>query len=427
MNFAAANRYLLGLPRFDKYGSSAFAPGQERINRLLETMGQPHRQYPSVLVAGTNGKGSTASMLAAIGTVTGRRIGLHTSPHLVSVVERMRVDGESAEKEWITTKVHEYKPLFDRVGPSFFETTVALSLLYFAEKEIDLAIVEVGLGGRLDATNMLDAGLSIITHIGYDHTELLGSTLSQIAEEKAGIIKNDKPVLTGVDQKEAMDVIRLKSRSKNAPVYRIDDDMDVLSADSKDDHSTITVQTPLRLYENLILNLAGRHQIRNAMLAIRASELLLDEVLSRSDSVYRGLKDICGLSGLRGRLEIRETEPLIVADVAHNAEGLGVVLDYISSIVKRKQGRLFVLFGVMQDKALNGMIQMLAKATVYLVTLESDRAAKPEELKVLCRQSGIDIAGTGTVSEGVSCLLKRSDKNDVILVTGSHQVVAGLY
>ena len=429
MDFTAAYQYLLALPRFDKYGKLAYKPGLERMDALLEAMGHPETTYPSVLVAGTNGKGSTASMLAAIGTATGRRIGLHTSPHLVQVTERMRIDGCPAPEDWFAARISSFKTLIDRIGPSFFEITAALSLLYFAEEEVDWAIVEVGLGGRLDATNVLNAELAIITNIGFDHTDLLGHTLTLIAKEKAGIIKSNKPVLTGADQEEALAVIRAAARSNDVPCHCTGDETKILKADSVRGGLSLTIRTPLRVYQQLAVGLAGKHQIGNAVLAVRAAELLFAEVSQRAGDVFAGLRDVRRLSGLRGRLDILQTEPLIVADVGHNAEGLAATLDYIVPEVKQKAGQLFVLFGVMRDKEVLDMMRLLAdaQATVFLVILDNERAKKPAELKDLFGQTGISIAGVGSVSEGQSQFLEDARINDALLITGSHQVVAQLY
>ncbi|MDZ4700969.1 MAG: Mur ligase family protein, partial [Rhodothermales bacterium] len=207
MTIADAEAYLLGLPSFSVAGAVAYAPGLERIAALMAGMGDPHRVLRVAHVAGTNGKGSTSSMLAAIGTSTGRRVGLHTSPHLYRLQERMRIDGVAIPDGRLAGLVGRYVDLFEAVGPSFFEATVALSFLYFAEEGVDLAVVEVGLGGRLDATNIVEPSVCAITTIGLEHTAILGDTLEAIAAEKAGIIKAGVPVVSGVESPDAAGVI----------------------------------------------------------------------------------------------------------------------------------------------------------------------------------------------------------------------------
>ncbi len=213
-----AYNFLMSLPRYDKRGAASLKPGFERINKLLALVGNPHRAYPIAHVAGTNGKGSTCSMLAAIGTAAGLRVGLQTSPHVFDVTERMRIDGVPARAAWLDRTVRILRRPIEQIGPSFFEATTALSFLYFAEHSVDLAVVEVGLGGRLDATNIVDPVVCGITAIGLDHVAILGSTLPAIAAEKAGIIKPGVPVFTSNTNPEVLQVLRAKASKIGAPL-----------------------------------------------------------------------------------------------------------------------------------------------------------------------------------------------------------------
>lgn len=418
--------YLQALPRFADQGADAYQPGLERIRVLLEAMGQPHQAYPSVHIAGTNGKGSTASFLAAIARSAGYRVGLHTSPHLWQVTERMRVDGQPAPIAWLKAAVVRYRDLFEQVRPSFFEATVALSFLYFAEQQVALAVVEVGLGGRLDATNVLLPRLAIITSIGLDHTDLLGDTVVAIAREKAGIIKPGIPVLTSALQPEVQAVVREVATAHGAPYHLLWDEVRYELVSEAPPLTRLNVHTPLRHYEELQIGLPGRHQVANALLALRAAELVLPEVAHHPTAVTEGLRDVCRLSGLRGRFDVLRTCPLVVADVAHNPDGLASVLATLAQYPIA--GQRYALWGALRDKDAAAMAHQLVAAgfTVYVVALESHRAWPANALVDLVHQAGGHVLGAGTVLEGWALLQQHLQPTDAVLITGSHQVVAGL-
>lgn len=413
--------YLRTLPRFAGVADEAYRPGLERMDALMDAMDRPHTAVPSVHVAGTNGKGSTASMIAAIATASGRRAGLHTSPHLVHVAERMRVDGVPAPTAWLAEAVERYRADFERIGPSFFEATVALSLRYFAEEDVDLAVVEVGLGGRLDATNILRPELALITSIDLEHTALLGDTLAAIAREKAGIVKPGVPVLTAVHQPEALDTIRDVASVQDAPLHIVADEVTVFRADAALDHSMLGVETPVHRYEALRVGLGGAHQQSNALLALRAAELLGID----AGSIRRGLRDVRRLAGLRGRLEILRRNPLVVFDVAHNPSGLAATLAALRPTLTRKNGRLHVLLGLMRDKDLDAIAALLreASARVTPTALPGDRALPADALHDGLATCNVDVQAPATVAEAWAAFHRDADDGDVLLVTGSHQMM----
>ncbi len=420
--------YLLSLPRFADQGHAAYRPGLERMEALLAAMGAPHRAYPCVHIAGTNGKGSTASLLAAIARAAGYRVGLHTSPHLWHVGERMRIDGIPTPSTWLEQAVARYYPLFEQVQPSFFEATVALSFLYFAEQQVDLAVVEVGLGGRLDATNVVHPRLSVITSIGLDHTDVLGDSIEAIAHEKAGIIKPGVPVLTGATQPEALAIIRETATRKQAPLHELWEEVYLEQIEPDVAGMRLTVCTPVRRYDGLEVGLVGRHQAVNALLALRAAELVLPEVLDDPRPIRRGLREVRQLSGLRGRFDVLQTRPLIVADVAHNPDGLAAVLETIDALRPPGTGRRYAIWATLRDKDAPAMAEQLVQAgfAVYVVALESPRAWPAVELVALVQQAGGHVPGVGTVAAGWQLLQQRLAADDVLLITGSHQVVSAL-
>ncbi|MEX0746666.1 MAG: folylpolyglutamate synthase/dihydrofolate synthase family protein [Rhodothermales bacterium] len=421
-----AEEYLASLPRFAEAGKVAYKPGLDRIAHLLKAMGDPHLQFPSIHVAGTNGKGSTASFIAAIGTAAGMKIGLHTSPHLFHVAERLRINGRQAPDDWLADAVERIRPVADEIGCSYFEFTVALSFAYFEEEQVDFAVVETGMGGRLDATNVITPEVTVITDIALDHTEFLGDSEEAIAREKAGIIKPGVPILTG-SRRAAADVIRAVADEKGAPFHLISDETKVANEIIELRGACLTVETPMRTYHDMYVGLAGRHQIRNALNALRAAELSFGEIRSDASGVFHGMRHVRDLSGIRGRLEILRSEPLIIADVAHNPDGIAAAVEHLKAM-GRLNGKFEVLFAAMSDKDVPAMARVLAAAgaVVRPVTVDSPRAVPPEELVHILRVSGIDVADPGTVNDGIRAFLSGAAHSDTLLVTGSHLVVAQL-
>lgn len=416
---------LLSLPRYAGVDDDSYKPGLARMTALLDAMDRPHKSFRSLHVAGTNGKGSVASMVAAIGTAAGARVGLHTSPHLSHVTERMRVDGTPAPDEWLAEAVTEHRHAIARVRPSFFEATVALSFRYFADEAVDWAVVEVGLGGRLDATNVLHPAVAIITSVDLDHTELLGETLAEIAREKAGIIKRDVPVLSGATQPEAQRVIREVAQDHGAPFHALDD---VAWSTRETDLSgtVVDLETSLRRYPALQLPFPGRHQHRNAALATRAAELALPVIQASPNPVVDGLRDLRQLSGLRGRLDVVARRPWIVADVAHNPSGIQATLNTVAPPVAERGGQLYIAFNLSRDKNLDGILTLLAEHDVVVlpVPVAVDRSTPPDELAASARDAGLDVRDPRSPEETLSAFRRTAAPEDLLLVTGSHDLVA---
>ena len=425
------------LPRFADRGVAAYQPGLERTARLLEALGRPQDAFGIIHVAGTNGKGSTASFIAAIATAAGLRIGLHTSPHLFHETERMRIDGQPASRAWLADAVHRTRSLVDRVEPSYFEWMLALSLLRFAEHGVELAIIETGMGGRLDATNVLTPDVSVITDIDLDHTDFLGDTIEQIAREKAGIIKPGVPVIVGA-RSPAAEIVRATAEEREAPFHPIEEEVRTLQETTHLGHSTVTVETPVRTYHTLTVGLPGRHQVRNALTALRAAETGIPAIESHATgipavegdatAIRKGLEEVQALSGTRGRFTVLREEPLVVADVAHNAGGLAAVLDHLRKC-RQATGALTVLFGAMRDKDIEAMGRLLATtgATVRPVRMEgSDRSCPPKELAASLRFCGVRIGEPCTVGQGLHIFLAEASPADTLLITGSHTIVSRL-
>ena len=330
----------------------------------------------------------------------------------------MRIDGQAAPEDWLADALRRAQSLVEKTQPSFFELTFALSLLYFAEHGVDLAVVETGMGGRLDATNVLTPALSIITDIGLDHTRFLGHTIEHIAQEKAGIVKPGIPVVTSA-RSPAVEVIEEIAEARGARLHRVERDVQVLSETIALTESTVTVSTPSRAFRDLRVGLAGKHQVRNALTALRAAELLhFDE-----RAVHTGMREVCTLSGLHGRWEVLAEKPLIVTDAAHNADALAAILHHLNAF-RQAGSALTVLFGVMRDKDTGGMGRLLAEADAYVRPVKPvpDRMCTPEELAEILRSAGVRVGEPCTIREGIRTFLTEASAADTLLTTGSHRI-----
>ena len=414
---------LYTLPRFGHAGAAAYQPGQERVRALLGAMGNPHEQIESIHVAGTNGKGSTASMVAAIGTAFRKRIGLHTSPHLFDFAERMRIDGSPAPHEWIVDAVSRFMRDIKRIEPSFFEASVALSFLYFAEEDVDLAVVEVGLGGRLDATNVLTPRACAVTHIGLDHTEFLGDSLEAIAHEKGGIAKPTVPLLSAVEDGAASAALGETAQKSGAKFEDVRESTSMEVINSAPPGLVINLQTPVRAYRGLSVELSGVHQAWNAALAVRLAETVWPDI--EQEAVRTGLADVVARSGLRGRCEVMSGHPRIIADVAHNPDGWLAALAFAKP---KQEGQLYALVGVMEDKDVAALATLLVEneAVALPVGLPSPRAMPKSALSEILQTTGVSVVDVADIEDGIGWYCQCAQESDILLITGSHLAVAEL-
>jgi len=417
--------YLLNLPQFANVANDAYASGLDRMRTLLAAMGNPHEELRAVHVAGTNGKGSVASMIAAVAGAAGLRTGLHTSPHLTHVTQRMRIDGEAAPTDWLANAVAQRRSLFDHLEPSFFEITVALTFQYFAEQNVDMAVVEVGLGGRLDSTNVLNPVLSVITHVDFDHTDILGDTLAEIAREKAGIIKSRTPALSGVTQSEAQAAIAAVALEKEAPLHNLRDEVTWSETETGLTGSVMDVKTPIRRYNNMNVSLVGPHQQANAALAVRAAELAIPSVSDGPDAVTEGLRDVQAQTGFRGRVEVIQEWPLIVVDVAHNPPGVRAVLETVAPVIAERGGTLHVCLNAVEGKGLSEIAEMLAERNAHVTPfpMNTKRALAPDDIADTLRAHGVTTHPPQSLGETVDAFLQTAAPADGLLCTGTHKVM----
>ncbi len=412
-----AEHTLFALPRFAGVTDAAYKPGLDRMRALLSEMGDPHDGLSIVHVAGTNGKGSTCAFASALLQAHGLRVGLHTSPHLWRVHERMRIDGREVPDDWLDDAVARWMPAFEQIGVSFFEATTALALLHFADERVDAAVVEVGLGGRLDATNVVTPVVACVTEIGLDHTDLLGDTRAAIAKEKAGIFKPGAPALTNATGSDVLDVLGRAAAAVDSEFENVRD-----SVSARQGGEGVSFETPHAEYPHARLGLAGLHQVGNAALALRAVEVLAGRALDAS-SVRRGLASVVRLTGLRGRLDAIRDQPRVVADVAHNPDGIQAVLHETEP---PKGAVRTVVVGLMGDKDAHGVARLLAQSGSRVVAAElpGERAMGADVLAILLRGAGVRQVQTATVAGALAEFEQTADPDDVCVVTGSHVTIA---
>lgn len=421
MDYPETLKYLYTqMPEYQRIGHLAYKPGLDNSLRLDAIFNHPHRQYKTIHVGGTNGKGSTSHLLAAILQQSGYKVGLYTSPHLVDFRERIRVNGEVVPKKYVVDFVKKYREQFEPIMPSFFELTMEMAFLYFAEQEVDVAVIEVGLGGRLDSTNIISPDLCIITNIGFDHMQYLGDTLPKIAAEKAGIIKAHTPVVIGeMGHTEVARVFTDKAQSVNAPIVFSEIYMNNFVAARGESGWLFQADG----YPDLMGELKGPAQDKNARTVLTAVEVLLETGYDiPREAVYKGFANVITITGLMGRWQQLQSSPKIICDIAHNAHGLRYIAEQLRS---EKFDQLHIVFGMVNDKDVKSVLALLPEDALYYFTKASVERALNE--KMLAQQAtGFGLHGTtyDSVSLAVTAAKENADKNDLIFIGGSSFIVA---
>jgi dihydrofolate synthase/folylpolyglutamate synthase len=412
------------LPMFSRIGKAALKSDLSNTIKLCEALGNPQHQFKSIHIAGTNGKGSVSHSIAAIMQEAGYKTGLYTSPHLVDFRERIRVDGRMISMEWVIDFVEKVKPLIEEIQPSFFEITVAMAFHFFAEQKVDIAVIETGLGGRLDSTNVITPLLSIITNISYDHTDLLGKTLPEIAAEKAGIIKEKVPVVIGEQNQETERVFFEKAMHKQSTIYYAETQWDLVRTGQDEQYQYFkAVHRAKREMHDLKTDLIGNYQQQNLKTVLTAAELLnaCGEFELPLSKQLTALAKVKKLSGLRGRWEILRKNPLIVADVAHNPAGMKEVLQQWRQV---EAAQKHIVLGFVKDKDVSDVLSLFpADAQYYYCNAQIPRALPASELADMATTAGLN----GTIYESVASAIETAknnmDANDALLVTGSFFIV----
>lgn len=407
MTYPEAITYLYNArPPFHQVGASAYKPGLETTLRLMAHVGNPHLQLQAIHVAGTNGKGSTSHLIAAALQASGRKVGLFTSPHLVSLTERIRINGVPIPEEVVAAFITEHKDFLDALQPSFFETMTALGFWYFVQQKVDIAVVEVGLGGRLDSTNVLTPILSVITNIGLDHTEFLGNTLTQIAREKAGIIKPGVPVVIGESHPQTMNVFLAKAQECGSEIYFAD-------------QCEYLRRTRLKTAPEC--ELKGNYQEHNLQTAFVALRALTNYQLPITNkNIADGFSHVCTMTGLRGRWEVLQEQPLVICDTGHNSHGI----QYVARQLKDLQtNQVWLVFGMVNDKDTEVVMRLLPAGERYhyiFTRPNTSRARDAQEMLRLWGKEGIAIEDP---QEALNYALDHAAPEDAIFIGGSNYLV----
>lgn len=425
MNYKETLDYMFTkLPMYQRTGQAAYKANLDTTLALDEYFNHPHKKFKSIHVAGTNGKGSVSHAIASVLQSAGYKVGLYTSPHLKDFRERIKINGELIEESYVIDFVKKSADKFEELCPSFFEMTVAMAFNYFAEQEVDVAVVEVGLGGRLDSTNIITPLLSVITNISKDHTNLLGSELLQIAQEKAGIIKEGIPVIIGEKQDETLSVFERIASDKNSDLKFSEDTYECLSSEIVDLKRNLVYRSIKNDKSvKLSCDLLGGYQSKN----IRTALCVFDELNKQSweiseKNIRQGISEIVKNTGLLGRWQTIGSKPSVVCDTGHNIAGIKEILVQIKSINYRN---LHIVFGVVNDKDINEILELLPKsASYYFSRADIPRALDQNILATKAKCFGLLGNSYSSVKEALEAAKTNAHENDLVFVGGSTFVVA---
>lgn len=484
MDYQNTLKYLYeSVPMFQQIGGQAYKPGLESTHKLDEHLGHPHRQYKTIHIGGTNGKGSCSHTIAAVLQAAGYKVGLFTSPHLLDFRERIRINGEMIPEEYVVYFVEEHRPFFEPLHPSFFELTTAMAFRYFADEKVDVAVIEVGMGGRLDCTNIITPDLCIITNIGLDHTQYLGDTLTKIAKEKAGIIKEGVPVVIGSAEGHVKRIFTTAAKKMNAPILYTDEmkgythieaksyqglqklreSMAKMLKEAQSIQETVGDFLPLPMKELLaIMNptdsiriidglidrrkdvisiitppflmgifyeLNGCYQTQNILTILKAlfelKENLRYEITNKDFLI--GFANVCSMTGLKGRWQKLQSYPDVICDTGHNVEAMLYIVKQLNEIHENSERDIHIVFGMVNDKDISGVLELLPKYATYYFTKASVKRALPEdELMSMATKAGLKGNSYPTVEEAVRAAKKNCLPKDTIFVGGSSFIVADL-
>ena len=419
---------------FHRIGVAAYKADLKNILALSEILNYPEKKIKCIHVAGTNGKGSVSHMIASVLQESGYKTGLFTSPHLKDFRERIRINGRMIDEETIIDFLEKHKNSFDVIEPSFFEWTTALAFKYFEEEKVDIAVIETGLGGRLDSTNIVTPELSVITNISFDHMQLLGDTLEKIAGEKAGIIKKSIAVVIGERQKESENIFVDKAKETNSSIIFASDHYQSEIISLVNEIQTFCIHKDDKiLYDDLSIDLSGNYQLRNICTVLQSLEFLKKKFSKIDDDKIRnGLRKIKANTGLLGRWQLIGKNPLTIADVAHNEAGIQYAMDQLNNMLEKNQNfktqnkpKLHIVFGIVNDKNPSHIFAILPKyASYYFCKANIPRALDADELKKIAESFNIFGDSYLSVKAALEAAQKNATKEDIIFIGGSTFVVA---
>ena len=427
MTYEETIQYLFNsAPLFQHVGGAAYKEGLSTTHILDAHFNHPHNQYKTIHIAGTNGKGSCAHTIAAILQHTGLKVGLYTSPHLVDFRERIRINGEMMPQQYVIDFVEKERSFFEPLHPSFFELTTALAFKYFAEQHVDVAVIEVGLGGRLDCTNIISPILSVITNISFDHTQFLGNTLAQIASEKAGIIKHKVPVIIGECNAETRPVFEHKAHEVEAPILFAEDNKEVLSSEFSDLYGHKLRHYTTRSFGDIYGELTGECQIKNANTILCALHSLSKIFSVTHEDITYAFEHVCEMTGLRGRWQILQEHPTIICDTGHNTGGWQYLAHQLAQIAT-SGNKLHIVFGMASDKDIERVMSTLPHEACYYWTKASVKRATSEQT-IANIATKYDLHGKtySNVARAYEAAVNNASTNDYIYVGGSSFIVADL-
>ena len=412
---------------FQRVGKAAYKANLDNTVALCNILGNPQNNFPSVHIAGTNGKGSVSHFIASVLQSSGLKTGLYTSPHLKDFRERIKINGKKIPKKYVVNFVNNYKEDFDTIKPSFFEYTFGMAIKYFSEMKVDIAIMETGMGGRLDSTNVVNSIVSVITNIGFDHTQFLGDTLEKIAKEKAGIIKPGIPVVIGETQKETEIEFREFAKKNNSAIEFADKNFIITNFKTEYGNSP---KLHLELYSNkeksnisLVSGLAGMYQQKNIVTAFQTIDILKESGFTISEqNIKNGFRNVVKNTGITGRWQILSRNPLTICDTGHNTDG---IKEIVSQIKNTNFNKLHLVFGTVNDKDVDSILKLLPKeARYYFCKANIPRSLDENELKRKARKYDLPGNSFKSVSEAYANAFANAKADDLIFIGGSTFVVA---
>lgn len=426
MNYQETIDYLLSyLPMFQRIGAAAYKADIYNTVELMKALGNPEKKFKSIHVAGTNGKGSSSHLIASILREKGLKVGLHTSPHLKDFRERIKIDNKMCDEEFVINFVENNKELIERIKPSFFETAVAMAFTYFAQENVDIAIIEVGMGGRLDSTNVINPLACLITNISFDHTQFLGNSLEAIAQEKAGIIKQNTPIVISQTQNETQNVFSAKANEKNSPICFADSYLSCENVNHSQGLLKMDIyKNGVERIKNLQSSLSGYYQQKNILGVVALIDTLnqYHNFNISNEEIKQGIENLSSNFPIAGRWQTLCNKPLTICDTGHNEDGLKYVIEQIKNTPHEK---LRFVLAMVNDKDVNKVLSMLDKdAEYYLSQAKIPRALPVDELEEKAQQAGLSFTKYATISQALAQAQQDSKENDLVFVGGSTFTVA---
>ena len=425
MNYRETIDYIFKqLPMYQRIGKAAYKADLNTSIQLLDYLDNPEKKFKSIHIAGTNGKGSVSHMIASVLQTAGLKTGLYTSPHLKDFRERIRINGKVINKNYVVDFIEQNKTAFEKLKLSFFEMTVGMAFQYFFENKIDIAVIETGMGGRLDSTNLINPELSIITNIGLDHTQFLGETIEKIAVEKAGIIKKNTPVVIGETQNQIRDIFIEKAKLENSQIFFADQNFEAELIDNKDIYYNIfNIKKNGKLFlKNIKLPLKGDYQSKNLITSVQALNILADKFGIKNEHIFEGIFKTVENTALMGRWQILKQNPITICDTGHNIDGIKHIVNQISNFHFSK---LHFVIGVVNDKNIDKILKILPKKAIYyFCKAKIPRGLNAQILKEKAKNFNLDGKAYNSVTTAYQSAVNSAKKTDMIFIGGSTFIVA---